>query len=73
MPSTTTADGYESFKKKVVVQLKRYKYGLTWSEIKRKARLKQTVPYNGWVNRMEKEAGLKRVKDARGILWVIKK
>lgn len=63
---------YEGFRNTISKLLRRYKYGLTWNEIREKAKLTQAVPYNGWVKKMEKEIGLKRVRDARGILWMVK-
>jgi hypothetical protein len=62
---------YEDFRNKVYSKLKAYKYGLTWSEIRQKAGLKQTVPYNGWTKRLEKDIGLKRERDSRGVVWML--
>ncbi len=67
----TTTD-YEQFKKKVQTKLTQYRSGLTWSEIRIKLKLSQKVPYNGWVKLLEKDIGLQRVKDARGIVWTLK-
>jgi hypothetical protein len=62
---------YEVFRNKVYNKLKVYKYGLTWTEIRQKTGLKQTVPYNGWTRRLEKDIGLKRERDSRGVVWML--
>ena len=62
---------YDIFKDRVYRKLKTYKYGLTWSEIRQKANLPQVVPYNGWTKRLEKDIGLKRERDSRGVVWML--
>jgi len=62
---------YEVFKKKVYAKLRSHKYGLTWHEIRDKAKLQQTVPNNRWTKQLERDIGLQRVKDARGMVWVL--
>ena len=66
------AGDYELFKKKVYGKLRSYKNGLTWTEIREKTGLPQKVPYNAWTKRLEKEINLQRVKDARGVVWLIR-
>lgn len=63
---------YKGFKARVTSLLKRYKHGLTWTEIRQKGKFPQTVPNNRWVKKLEKEIGLKRVDDARGRLWMLR-
>lgn len=60
---------YETFKKKIITELRRNKNGLTWTEIRNKVGLPQKVPNNTWVRFLEKDVGLLRVKDMRGIVW----
>jgi hypothetical protein len=64
---------YESFKKKIENKLMQHQTGLTWSELKTKLRLTQKVPYNGWVKMLEKDIGLRRVKDSRGMVWTLRR
>ena len=63
---------YEEFKKKVADILRGESQGLTWTEIKEKAGFTQKVPNNRWVRQMEKDIGLTRSKEARGIVWRLK-
>lgn len=60
---------YETFKKKIITELKAKKDGLTWTEIRNKVGLPQKVPNNTWVRLLEKDVGLMRLKDIRGIVW----
>jgi len=64
---------YDVFKKKVAAKLTQHELGLTWSEIKQKLKLKQKVPYNRWVKALEKDIGLRRIKDSRGMVWTLRR
>ena len=59
---------FEEFQEKIVSLLKNNK-GLTWSQIRDILSLPQRVPNNKWVDKMEKEIGLVRIKDKKGIIW----
>ena len=63
---------YEKFKIQIEAVLKAESKGLTWTEIKQKLNLPQRVPNNQWVRMMEKDIGLTRTKEARGIVWKVK-
>lgn len=61
---------YEEFKKIIQKSLRSSKRGLTWTEIKAKAGLRQKVPNNKWVRMLETNIGLIREKDKeRGVIW----
>jgi len=64
-----TVTAYEEFKKKIEEVLKGVPEGLTWTEIKQRLGLPQKVPNNKWVRMMEKDIGLIRAKEARGVVW----
>ena len=49
-----------------------YNDGMTWTEIRDKLGFEQVVPSNKWVSRLEKDIGLIRLKDKRGIVWRLK-
>jgi len=40
--------------------------------LKERLKLPQTVPNNKWVRQMERDIGLLRVKEARGLIWRLK-
>ncbi len=62
---------YEDFRDKIHQTLK-YAGSLTWTEIRTNAKLPEKFPNNKWVHRMEEDIGLKRSKDAHGIIkWKI--
>jgi len=63
---------YEKFKIQIEAVLKAEPKGLTWTEIKQRLNLPQRVPNNQWVRKMEKDIGLTRTKEARGIVWRVK-
>src|ERR1051326_903179 len=66
------ATSYEAFSKAIADVLKEAGQPLTWTEIRTAARLPQAFPNNKWVRRMESDIGLKRVRDAHGIIhWQI--
>jgi bifunctional DNA-binding transcriptional regulator/antitoxin component of YhaV-PrlF toxin-antitoxin module len=59
---------YEEFRDKIK-NLLQYSDGMTWTEIRTKLNLDQVVPNNKWVREMEKDIGLLRLKDPRGLIW----
>jgi hypothetical protein len=62
---------YEDFRDKVQKALQ--SGPLTWTEIRTDAALPQKLPNNQWVHRLEKDIGLKRERDAHGIIhWQLK-
>jgi predicted Zn-ribbon and HTH transcriptional regulator len=62
---------YEDFREKVRETLKKSD-ALTWTEIRTAAKLPQKFPNNKWVRQLEQDVGLKRGKDAHGIIkWKI--
>ena len=62
---------FEEFQEKIANLLKN-NFGLTWSQIRDILSLPQIVPNNKWVAKMEKEIGLVRLKDKKGIIWQLK-
>lgn len=65
---------YEAFSGSISKVLREAEGLLTWTEVRTKAGLPQAFPNNKWVRRMEADIGLKRERDAHGIIhWSIKK
>jgi bifunctional DNA-binding transcriptional regulator/antitoxin component of YhaV-PrlF toxin-antitoxin module len=62
---------YEEFRDKIR-HLLQYNDGMTWTEIRDKLDFEQIVPNNKWVHQMEKDIGLMRLKDPRGLIWRIR-
>jgi DNA-directed RNA polymerase subunit RPC12/RpoP len=62
---------YESFRDKIQKTLTD-SGPLTWTEIRTSAKLPEKFPNNKWVHRLETDIGLKRNKDAHGIIkWKV--
>ncbi len=62
---------YEDFRDKIQKVLKE-SGPLTWTEIRTAAKLPEKFPNNKWVHRLEQDIGLKRNKDAHGIIkWKV--
>ncbi|MGO9607200.1 MAG: hypothetical protein ACLQAT_28040 [Candidatus Binataceae bacterium] len=59
---------YDDFKAKIVGTLKDANGALTWTEIRTRAALPQLFPNNGWVHKMEQDAGLRRQRDQHGVI-----
>ena len=59
---------YEQFRDKIASVLMAEKQPLTWTEIRTTAKLPQAFPNNKWVRRLETDIGLKRERDAHGII-----
>ena len=62
---------YSEFRDRIKKVLQYSDDGMTWTEIRTKLGLEQIVPNNKWVTRMEKDIGLKRFREIRGIIWRI--
>ena len=63
---------YEQFRDTICKTLRDNGNGMTWTEIRTKAKLTQMFPNNQWVRRMESDIGLQRVKDNKGIMrWQV--
>lgn len=62
---------YSEFKEKIRSALEYRDEGLTWSQIRDQLGLEQVVPNNKWVRQMEKDIGLKRVREMHGVIWRI--
>jgi hypothetical protein len=61
---------YEESRDKILDSLKGGP--LTWTEVRTAARLPQKFPNNKWVHQLEQDIGLKKAKDAHGIIkWQI--
>jgi len=58
---------YENFRDKIRESLKQ-SGSLTWTEIRTNARIPEKFPNNKWVRRLETDIGLKRNRDAHGII-----
>lgn len=63
---------YEEFRNKIRDALQYSDHGMTWTELRNQLKLEQVVPNNKWVRLMEKDIGLERVKDIRGVVWRVK-
>jgi hypothetical protein len=62
---------YENFRDKIQQALKE-SGPLTWTEIRTSANLPEKFPNNRWVHRLETDIGLKRNRDAHGIIkWAL--
>ncbi len=59
---------YEDFRAKIVSTLTNAGRPLTWTEIRTTAGLPQLFPNNQWVHKMEKDVGLRRQRDAHGVI-----
>ena len=62
---------YEEFRDRIKKVLKSESNGLTWTEIRKKAKLYQKFPNNKWVHRLEKDIGLKRERTKGKLIWRI--
>lgn len=62
---------YEEFKSKILELLINNQTGLTWTAIKERLQLPQTVPNNQWVLRLQNETGLQRRKDEGDTFWYL--
>jgi hypothetical protein len=63
---------YDEFRNKIQKALQYNDNGMTWTELRNHLELEQVVPNNKWVRQMEKDVGLVRIKDIRGIVWRIR-
>ena len=59
---------YEEFKAAIERTLRTAGGELTWTEIRTLAKLPQKFPNNQWVHKMEEDIGLRRRRDAHGII-----
>jgi hypothetical protein len=67
-----TATSYEAFSRAIANALREAGKPITWTEIRTAAHLPQAFPNNKWVRRLESDIGLKRERDAHGIIhWHI--
>lgn len=65
---------YEAFSQAVSKVLQEAGGQLTWTEVRTGAKLPQAFPNNKWVRRMESDIGLRRKRDAHGIIhWSLGK
>jgi hypothetical protein len=63
---------YESFRDKIG-EVMNTSGPLTWTEIRTAAKLPEKFPNDKWVHRLERDIGLKRNKDANGIIkWSLR-
>lgn len=62
---------YAEFRDRIRALLEHKDNGLTWPQIRDELGLEQVVPDSKWVRQMEKDAGLTRVQDIRGVIWRI--
>jgi len=62
---------FETFAAAVTKALRETIGGLTWFEIRRKAGLKQSTPNPIWVYRLERECGVRRVRNGKNLqtIW----
>lgn len=62
---------YIEFRDKIKNVLEYRDNGMTWTQIKELLELEQIVPNNKWVRQLEKDIGLKRIRDTDGVIWRI--
>ena len=60
---------YPEFRNKIKGALEHKDNGMTWTELRESLELEQVVPNNRWVRQLEKDIGLKRTRDAKGVVW----
>ena len=64
---------YIEFKDSISSELRRNPSGLTWMELKERLSLPYDRPCQSWIERMEEEPGLLRVKGkSRSLVWKVK-
>ncbi len=62
---------YSEFREKIQNALEYRDDGATWTELRDQLELEQVVPNNKWVRQLEKDIGLKRIRDMKGVVWRI--
>jgi len=62
---------YAEFRDKIQKALEYRDDGATWTELRDQLALEQVVPNNKWVRQLEKDIGLKRIRDMKGVVWRI--
>lgn len=62
---------YAEFRDKIQKALEYRDDGATWTELRDQLTLEQVVPNNKWVRQLEKDIGLKRIRDMKGVVWRI--
>ena len=62
---------YSEFREKIQKALEYRDDGATWTELRDQLGLEQIVPNNKWVRQLEKDIGLKRIRDMKGVVWRI--
>ena len=60
---------YTEFRDKIKLALEHKDNGMTWTELKELLEFDQVVPNNKWVRQLEVDIGLKRIRDANGVIW----
>jgi hypothetical protein len=63
---------YEEFKDKIRSVLSSESTGLTWSEIRKRAKLYQKFPNNKWVAKLQEDIGLTRENVKGKLIWKLK-
>ena len=69
--SLTPKIPYSEFREKIRTALEYRDDGMTWTELREQLELEQVVPNNKWVRQLEKDIGLKRIRDMNGVIWRI--
>ena len=65
----STATTYEYFRDRVESALRSAGRGLTWTEVRMSAKLRQKLPNNQWVRRLESDIGLTRERERSVVVW----
>ena len=60
---------YIEFRKKVKNALQGEKDGLTWAQLKKKGKIRQTHLCYTWAKQLENEIGLTRERRGRNVYW----
>jgi hypothetical protein len=68
--AVTPKPTFETFAAAVTKALRETLSGLTWFEIRRKAGLEQLTPNPTWVYRLEKECGVRRIRNGKNLQTV---
>lgn len=62
---------YSEFREKIRTALEYKDDDITWAELREQLELEPIVPNSTWVKQLEKDIGLKRIRNTNGVIWRI--
>jgi hypothetical protein len=62
---------YHQFRDAIRGYLRKRPDGATWAELRDELKLAYRTPCYTWIYRLENEAGLRRAKGRRGMVWTV--